>query len=96
MNFLEEGVLLIGAIDFSVSFACGVDESGVFHSVKFYADAVGGIAKFGLEATQVGRGVAVEEKLHQQFNPGFGRDEHVNHASAVLSIKTTLIYSIIM
>jgi len=65
VDFVVEGVIGVGLEEFLVAFGAGFEHSGFFEAVEFLTDGVGGVAKFGFKASQVGTGAAVQEELEQ-------------------------------
>ena len=74
MYFFEEWVLGIGPEHLLVPVGKRREHPGFFQPVQFYPDGVGGFPKLALQATEIGSGVAVQEKFEQQLDASFRRD----------------------
>ena len=84
VDLVVERMVGVGLEKFLVAFGACFEHAGFFEAVEFLADGVGGVAKFGFEAPEVGTGTAVEEELEQKFDPCFGRNEGFDHRVSLL------------
>ena len=83
LDLVEKGVVGVGLKVLAVALGVGPEHACLLESVEFQANSVGGVAKFGLQATQIGPGTAIEEEFQQQFDPRFGRNQCLNHGVSI-------------
>jgi hypothetical protein len=72
VNFLKERVVRIGAEHLLVAFGKGGEHTRFFEAVQFNPNGIRRLSKLAFQTAQVCSGVAIEEKLQQQFDAGFG------------------------
>lgn len=65
--------------NFFIAHVGGGDKSGFLKFVEFQAYAIGRFSEFFFQISEISGIAAIQKKLHQKFQSGFGRYEGFNH-----------------